>query len=161
MSGRISKFHNDFCKCQEAKVFAAVGSEASRSRAQGCGAWLQPHSPSADRSCLRKPRGALCWHHTTALSEQGCWLGATTCCKGKADSEPRQDIAVPRVVPVLASWISIWTLQLPPFSSTFHGNHSSLRTIKQLTFLFIYFCTITYQFMMYVEAGNKNDSRNI
>lgn len=145
---------------QESKAFAAAGSKASRSRAQGFGAWPQPSHPSAGKSCLRKPRGALCWHHKTALPKQGCWVGAMTCCKGKGDSEPRQDIAVPGAVPAWASWTSIRTPQLSPSFPTSHGNHSSSRAVKQLAFLFIYLCTITYQFMMQREAGNKNYSRN-
>lgn len=123
---------------QEPKAFAAAGSEASRSRAQGCGAWLQPRDPAADKSCLGKLRGALCWHHRTALSKQGCWGGVTTCCKGKGDREPRQEIAVPGAVPVWASWTSIWTLQLPPSSSTTHGNHSSPRTAHFSFYLSLY-----------------------
>lgn len=132
---------------QQPKAFAAAGSEASHSRAQGCGAWLQPSDPSADKSCLRKPRRALCWHHKTALSKQSCWVGVMTL-QGQGRQWTWQDIAVPRAVPVLASWTSTWALQLPPSSSASHGKHTSSGTVKQLTFLFIYLCTITYQFMM-------------
>lgn len=109
--------------------------EVACSRPQGCSAsrLAAAQHPSIDNGCFRNPRrqqrqlpkGARCWHHGTALPQQGLRVEAMTRCKGKRyndpceDINPREAISVPEAVPCLASWswISIWTTQLPPFSS--------------------------------------------
>lgn len=116
---------------QKPKAFAAAGSEASHSRAQGCSAWPQPSEPSLTRAA-QKAHKCPVLTHKTALSKQG-WEQRPAARARETGNHGRTWLSLEQPL-FSASWTSICSLQLPPSSSTSHGDH--WRTIKQFTFYF-------------------------
>lgn len=117
---------------REREAFAAGPSKSGAHQGTRC----LPSAPPPAGAAPEIPKGARCWQHTMALPKQGCGVGAMTLLQGQGRrwttwghrccpwSGPRS---------ASCSWISIWTTQLPPFSSCSQGNGRSLRIAKQLT----------------------------
>lgn len=146
MSGRISKFHNDFCKCQAAaQSFCSCREGGIPSRAQGCGPGRSPETPPLTRAASESPE-VPCADTQNSSAKTRLLGGSEDPARARETVNSRTSLSLEQSLFQQAELLPFeHCSSLPPHLPLVE---TSLRTVKQLPFIFIYLCTITYQFMM-------------
>lgn len=130
---------------QQPKAFAAAGSEASRQGRRDAVPGRSPETPLLTGAASESPEGPVLTPPNSSVKTR-LLGGSEDPARARETVNSRTSLSLEQSLFQQAELLPFEHCSSLP--SPLPRMETSLRTVKQLPFIFIYLCTITYQFMM-------------